>query len=149
MPSSLRLSTAIRLGATLAPQAFHLLIDIQGKTCALGAASQAIGLDPKILLANDDYDLLIETFPILKWNQRSDGYLQTLAAVTFRNDSLKISREEIADWVQEQEKTYYQNHPDPENWEGKSVTETTQTLGLQSSKEEVTFITGETVNDRN
>lgn len=44
MPEPLPLSQAILLGATLAPQAFGMLVDDDGHTCANGAAFEAAGL---------------------------------------------------------------------------------------------------------
>jgi hypothetical protein len=39
----MRLSEAMRLGAMLKPQGFRALIGLRGRTCALGAALDAIG----------------------------------------------------------------------------------------------------------
>jgi hypothetical protein len=94
----MKLSTAIRLGAMLGPQAFGRLDDATtGGTCAYGAALQAAGLD--------FYDTwkLTGVFhamcPACADAQRAaDRYrFNTLAHL---NDTHRWTREQIADWVQ-------------------------------------------------
>ena len=97
------LSQAIRLGATFRDQCFGHFFQY-GKSCAIGAAMEAVGLD------QNQYDDLGKRFPIM--NQRVNApkellycyCFMNLAAILWRlNDRLHWSREKIADWVEEQE----------------------------------------------
>jgi hypothetical protein len=88
------LSEAIRLGATLGPQARHFLTASGGASCVLGAAARAIGLvctDYQSLT----YDALQKAFPVFQ----GDSGFQLIRHITNLNDFLYLSREEIADWI--------------------------------------------------
>ncbi len=92
----LKLSEAIRLGAMLAPQGWHALLDREGRTCALGAALAASGAIT--------IDALRELYPILEELYVGcpvDGYSrQPLSIMIVRlNDIFGWTREAIADWV--------------------------------------------------
>ena len=105
------LSEAIRLGALLHEQAFGMLVDHEGRTCAAGAALEAIGMlpvyDHRPLIITD---LLMEPhFPIwsLTPRIRPGGPMppgeRLGSLVMWLNDVLRWPREAIADWVQEVE----------------------------------------------
>ena len=91
----MKLSEAIREGAKLRPQAFSALF-CDGKTCALGAACDAVGA---ITWRGDKGELTgfvpSHYFPAL---EDPDLYL----AITRMNDFQRMTREQIADWVEEQ-----------------------------------------------
>lgn len=99
----MRLSTAIRLGAMLKPQGTKLL-HADGRTCALGAALDAIGkLEASGEIVDDPYATLVEEWPelhclvVLPTEPTQCGLLRTVVAVL--NDFDGWSRERIADWV--------------------------------------------------
>ena len=91
----MKLSEAIRAGAKLRPQAFFMMFDGVG-SCALGAAYEAV--TGKVL---DD-------FFVVSWSLLglSPGVLDhnLWKAITEMNDKKRMTREEIADWVEEQER---------------------------------------------
>lgn len=94
----LLLSEAIKLGATLGPQARGMLGDDDGSTCAIGAALLATGnLKPRHIRADKLFPalgLVVELTP--------KGKPITLAAkVVILNDRDGWSREQIADWIVE------------------------------------------------
>ena len=86
------LSQAIRLGATFHPQCFYSFHQydpydsskIEG-TCALGAASDAVGIEP---------NRLRKRFPEVSGNIFYD--------IIRMNDTEKKTREQIATWLEEQ-----------------------------------------------
>lgn len=124
----MKLSEAIRKGATLRPQAHNFYFRGDAATCALGAAMEGArpewvaehlsitGIDePKLLM-----DELRATFPVLTTpvtpsemyelartdDQKREIFQrfidQTLwRAVTFLNDNFGWSREKIADWLEQ------------------------------------------------
>ncbi len=98
------LSQAIRLGSTFHPQAFSQLVNKsngQMRTCALGAALEAIGKlderDPDQQLRNrfgNDVTELVEC-PLC------EGYrYNLLGLVAHLNDEHRWTRERIADWLE-------------------------------------------------
>jgi hypothetical protein len=98
---SLRLSEAIRLGAMLKPKGYDGLL-VDGRTCALGAALDAIGQcngdsEAEYQTAKEAWPLLMKeaTSPV-EANYRT--YLQH--AIWQLNDSRGWTRERIADWVE-------------------------------------------------
>lgn len=93
-----KLSEAIRLGATFRPKGVHRCL-MDGKTCALGAALDAVGLLERRNLTGDGgvtqdtWETLWERFPVPAGVQRQ---------ITDRNDHQGQTREEIADWLEAQ-----------------------------------------------
>lgn len=100
----MRLSEAIRFGAMLTPQAFEMLADNNGGTCAFGAALYAIGR-----LDDDTQDAtLFKEWPVLNVIDRKCPWCAMKCAdgahvVTHLNDAHRLTREQIADWVASQE----------------------------------------------
>jgi hypothetical protein len=108
----MRVSDAMRLGASLRPQTFNQLFDGHG-TCALGAALDAIGC-------------LFGTTPLIRkhacWNDvllrpaacpcpgcdLTELYVRSV--ITHLNDQHRWTREQIADWVAEIEITIGPQH---------------------------------------
>lgn len=106
-----KLSDAIRLGATFREQCFGLFFEDQ-KSCAIGAALEALGLK------ENEYDALCERFPVMheriqvplellkdrNYCLYSGAYppIQLSSIIWRLNDHLKWSRERIADWLAEQ-----------------------------------------------
>jgi hypothetical protein len=90
----MKLSEAIRLGAMLKPQAFTGHAGGVG-SCALLAASDACGIEPQFNEMSQrlavNYDALSDRFPVLT--------AELMFAIFWRNDTLKLTREEIADYV--------------------------------------------------
>lgn len=111
------LADAIRLGSTFRPQC-HLALYREGRSCALGAAGEALGVQLHEPHNHDLWDTIWEA--IEKRCGRSilcrkvfdpitgdKGRLVTI--ITKLNDICLWSREEIADWVQQQEEQHGQN----------------------------------------
>ncbi len=96
----MRLSEAIRLGATLRPQAFGNYFK-DGGSCALGAATEALGF------RSDEYAVQIYAALIDKFD---DVYcpgcpdcgqsFRNLRMISHFNDDHRWTRERIADWVE-------------------------------------------------
>lgn len=96
----LKLSEAIRLGATLKPQGFGSYFS-GGKSCALGAALDAVG---RAEMEEDDIwpELLshIDTVECPVCARLRDGH----RIIPHLNDDHQWTREQIADWVEQIEK---------------------------------------------
>ena len=98
----LKLSEAMRLGATLAPQGFYKLKNSLGATCAIGAAFEAVGFVPTRI---DSYGPWIYL-----GNQGKAGDFRCpacrgdcgypVAVITHLNDEHRWTREQIADFVE-------------------------------------------------
>lgn len=96
------LSAAIRLGAMMKPQGFGQMF-FDGRTCALGAALDAVGIRPenqgRYVLATARWPILVELKDIrcplcgFKSPQLDSG-------ITHLNDCHDWTREQIADWVE-------------------------------------------------
>lgn len=103
----MQLSEAIRLGSSLHPQHFGAYCAYSQEevyaTCALGAVSQAIGVDV-YSLKDSVSTFLIRKFPIL--NFLLCNHFTVFQEIVGMNDTLKKSREEIADWVEGLEKLH-------------------------------------------
>ncbi len=88
------LSQAIRLGSTFHPQCFSQYVKFNEKreiieTCALGAALDSSGAR--------------QPFCQLRATERfRDVPYEIFAAIVLKNDQLRMSREAIADWVEQQ-----------------------------------------------
>lgn len=110
----LRLSEAIRLGAMLRPQGFGHLFS-HGKSCALGAAKEAIGMKGKrgkstAWKMGQTFDFpaywpwlrMAVTHPVKEYQCGPDCRHASDAfwVVMHLNDHLRWSRERIADWVE-------------------------------------------------
>lgn len=95
----MKLSEAIRLGAMLKPQAFGLCYS-DGRTCAMGAAWDAIGKlhvtasDPSIDFGDSYWAVAGVSCPVCG---RASG---SGMAVAHLNDDHRWTREQIADWVE-------------------------------------------------
>lgn len=106
-----KLSQAIRLGATFRPQGQGSLYRFNEElgthvTCALGAAMEAVGLDPDPANSNvsDNYMELVRRFPILARSclhpiREFCAHLDNI--IPFLNDRDGWTREQIADWLEE------------------------------------------------
>lgn len=89
-------SQAIRLGASFRPQAFGIMFDADGGSCAIGAAYEAvtgIGGFEQNGRATEIYKELEKRFP---------GSERIGHSIVIFNDGTKFTREQIADWVEEQ-----------------------------------------------
>lgn len=106
----MKLSEAIRLGAMLKPQGRELYIDA-GKTCAVGAALDAIGvLDWFLAQGGDPTDWFPELSRDINRppNSRcpisgcddSDARFNIASTIFHLNDDHRWTREQIADWVE-------------------------------------------------
>ena len=95
----MKLSEAIRLGSMMKPQAFRAFY-INGGSCALGAACDAIGINALIMSEwpiawrtfLDDFRLCPEC-----GHETKPGQLHTISHL---NDSHRWTRERIADYVE-------------------------------------------------
>ena len=96
------LSEAISLGATMRPQAFGTFLDADGRTCAMGAALDAIGL---IKTKRYHYDDALDAWPWLESEapvkcpvcHQFDGVWMIIA--DHMNNLHRCTREAIAEWV--------------------------------------------------
>ena len=101
----MRLSEAIRLGAMMKPQAFGVLIDDNGGTCALGAAYDAVGIKfdasgiPNGYL--DELDLWLHRIIELQAATCPECGLNTpaIGLIPHLNDAHRWTRQRIADFV--------------------------------------------------
>lgn len=92
----MRLSEAIRLGATMRPQAFGVAM-FNGRSCAMGAASEALGITIEDFL---DWPADIRaTFRLLRKCPVCQ-IEESMCAVAHVNDVHRWTREQIADWVE-------------------------------------------------
>lgn len=101
----MKLSEAIRLGATLRPQGFGQLFTTDGRTCALGAALESIGVfgvDIVAAVLPEAWDWIMKG----KYNGPRGVTKQTwitnnaYSIIVYLNDHEEWSRERIADWVE-------------------------------------------------
>lgn len=86
------LSQAIRLGSTFRPQGFDCFFQ-GGRTCAIGAAAEA-------LYGEDGLDSVADKLDDIK--ARFQVNQDLLHQVYNRNDAHGQTREQIADWLQTQ-----------------------------------------------
>lgn len=104
----MKLSEAIRLGAMMREQGFFSLFD-GGRSCALGAAMEAFGIDcgadslKAARLLTHFYDTLTilthrVTLPCCCNPNVREARVSTV--IQHMNDSHKLTREQIADWVE-------------------------------------------------
>lgn len=98
----MKFSEAIRLGAMMKPQAFGKTFDGEGRTCAVGAAYDAIG---KLTAPGFAIDQLNEVFPIIATlHKKSCPVCSTddfgWWVIPHLNDEHKWTREQIAEWVE-------------------------------------------------
>jgi hypothetical protein len=107
--AEMRLSEAIRLGAMNRPQAYGSYFEKEtNRTCALGAALDAIGL---LALSGGDQQLYV-AFPLLNLQGVPSPcgcvlviFADTLGGrITHLNDHHHWTRERIADWVESVER---------------------------------------------
>jgi hypothetical protein len=99
----MRLSQAIRLGAMLRPQGRAGLL-VNGKTCALGAACEAVGITTgQVKYDSQAYKDLRAKWPFLDteaYHESLPGGDTVLVAIWKLNDIMGHTREQIADWVE-------------------------------------------------
>ena len=101
----MQLSTAIRLGALLKPQAFHgpsgsLNLKDQPTTCALAAAAEAIGED--VLYAGLEWHArwpVSERFVVCP-SHACPFAKSLITVIAHLNDGHQWTRDRIADWVE-------------------------------------------------
>lgn len=93
----MKLSDAIRLGSMMKPQAHGRLLH-EGATCALGAALDAVGQLNTALGSVMPYEVAANLWPILR-----DNYSTLEIDIVLKNDLIKLTREQIADYVAEAE----------------------------------------------
>ena len=92
---TLKLSEAIRIGARIRPQGFFALFE-EGRSCALGAAYEAVTAatcDPH------DYIAVDQAFGRLLYGTWL-GRVTLLDTVASMNDRERLTREQIADWLE-------------------------------------------------
>jgi hypothetical protein len=95
MEDPMRLSEAIRLGAMLRPQAFGKMFrTVRGemRSCALGAAAEALGESP--------YDSFAPLFDAMRMCPMGCGWTSVGSLIPHLNDEHRWTRERIADWVE-------------------------------------------------
>lgn len=85
------LSEAIRLGAMLGPQCAGQMFGEYSASCAMGSALLAIGMTEYDRATS--HDALPRKFPAVTTD--------LMVAIEYRNDSLGLTREQIADWIVE------------------------------------------------
>jgi len=105
------LSDAIRAGSKLTGQAFWTVKELDGRTCALGAAAEGAGyrvgrctttgLAAAPWFHYNNHAVACPRPP--SWEGRTIGDARLLDVVVFLNDMLQWTRERIADWVEEHE----------------------------------------------
>lgn len=99
----MNLSEAIRLGSTLRPQiGGHLFGD--GRSCALGAAGEAIGAEPKDCASSwtqirSTWPWTLQTSFLCPACWRPGRPVKALDLITHLNDFHRWTRERIAVWV--------------------------------------------------
>lgn len=133
----MKLSEAIRLGAMLTPQGIGGYFDQVG-TCALGAASEALGMVPAIEETNGrphvPYNELSAVYP---WLERQVMHpvrgeeLSGCVVIYTLNDVNCWTREQIADWVESVERSMEPQSPaagEPETVVSVSVVNDAETL---------------------
>lgn len=95
----MKLSEAIRLGSLLRPQGFGAL-ENKGRTCAMGAAREAVGLPMDCQVVTPwawTYALFEGKCPVCNEGDRDSGIVYIIAS--HLNDEHRWPRERIADWV--------------------------------------------------
>ncbi len=109
----MKLSEAIRAGAKLRPQAFGKGFDGVG-TCAMGAAFEGMGLDPKSLdleICQPIPEVLRELFPPKSVRLCPVcGTQKALGVIVHLNDEHGWTREAIADYVETLEREQEASH---------------------------------------
>lgn len=93
----MKLSEAIRLGAMLKPQARYYGLTPDGRTCALGAALDAIGC------ATNNYSDVLNHWPLAgkkAVHPLTGSPMLVMSIVRVLNDEERWSREQIAAWVE-------------------------------------------------
>jgi hypothetical protein len=110
-----KLSEAIRLGAMMTKHEHYRnwRVNIRGElsTCAVYSALHAAGADVTKMKKYEFDERVYEYFPILK---RKFNLIYCIADMIInKNDVDHMTREEIADWVEEQEQRFEQlDQPD-------------------------------------
>lgn len=113
MSQTMKLSEAIRLGATVSHQIYGALKDRNGGTCAWGSALHAIGiLDRVNMLCTLQDEQLPKDWVLLKgeisfcpeevcrFHDHTNPLFDMEGCIAHLNDEHKWTREQIADWVQ-------------------------------------------------
>ena len=100
----MKLSQAIRLGAMLKPKGHGGLL-VNGKTCALGAACEAVGITiGRVSCDTKAYAEIQIRWPLLGMPANHElipeGGATVMEAIWMLNDRQGLTREQIADWVE-------------------------------------------------
>lgn len=100
----MKLSEAIRLGAMLRPQGYYAMSD-DGRTCAYGAAYEAVGFVIDDETRWPAAELIYATFPLIAvltmpCPECGQDAPAPGMVVTHLNDRHRWTREDIADWVE-------------------------------------------------
>lgn len=96
----MKLSEAILLGSKIRPQGFEDYYDYAaGATCALGAAMEAIGIQPKDMCLEEIWIAWPTTIVMSNNRQTMPGVQTLMDEIEYRNDTLRQTREEIAAWL--------------------------------------------------
>lgn len=107
----MKLSAAIRIGSMTTRKIIGILNDGKNGRCALGAAADACGYKWVGGYPQGAYDFLRKTFPILNtYTYRSFIDLRQdtsiLQKIYVLNDTGSMTREQIADWIEQIEIEY-------------------------------------------
>lgn len=94
----MRLSEAIRLGAMLKPQGFDDYRTDDGRTCAVGAAQEAMGGAAAFVAWQQLEHTVGGHCPLCGLTKTEDGV--RINVVPHLNDCHRWTREQIADWVE-------------------------------------------------
>src|SRR5687768_6794175 len=100
-------SDAIRHGSTLRPQT-RMALALNGRTCAIGAAGEALGYDAEDLVSIGA-EAILKRFPYMLTTYArcplgcNTAYRYLGAIVAHLNDSHFWTRERTADWLQSEE----------------------------------------------
>ena len=123
MQTNMTLSTAIRLGSLLRPQGFSWFFTFDDKTCALGAALEAVGHTKE----HHDFMRLPQHWPELTRRMAcvcgKEGGSSLYHVIQHWNDVHRIRREAIAGLLDEPGQA--QREPQPQE---RAVTQPTEVL---------------------
>jgi hypothetical protein len=95
----MKLSEAILLGSTLAPQGFWRFMNSDGHTCAVGAALQAVGAELSDVSSWEQFPILNTVGITCPECGRKPSRHPMYYLVSHINDYHRWSREKIAEWV--------------------------------------------------
>lgn len=118
--SEMKLSEAIRLGSMLAPKGVGVLVDVDGHTCALGAACDAVSVRIRIGQRGVN-NATFKRWPILRMlvappvpDLAGRKRVSVSVAIQTLNDQSGWSRERIADWIETLEAAHQPKVDEPD-----------------------------------